>query len=80
VNKELLIDVTQSEVNIALLENRKLVELHSESANSSFNVGDIYLGRVTKLNNGLNAAFVEIGFEKEAFLHYTDMGPFLGAF
>lgn len=80
MNKELLIDVTQSEVNIALLENRKLVELHSESANSSFNVGDIYLGRVTKLNNGLNAAFVEIGFEKEAFLHYTDMGPFSRSF
>jgi len=76
VHKELLIDVTQSEINIALLENRKLVELHSESANSNFNVGDIYLGRVTKLNNGLNAAFVEIGYEKEAFLHYTDMGPF----
>lgn len=75
IQKELIIDASRSEVNIALLENKKLVELHTQVANSEFNVGDIFLGRVTKLNNGLNAAFVEIGHEKEAFLHYTDMGP-----
>jgi ribonuclease G len=75
VNKELIIDFGPSEVLIALLENKKLVELHREKSNNSFSVGDIHLGRVKRIVQGLNAAFVDIGYEKDAFLHYLDLGP-----
>jgi len=76
VNKELIINVAPSGVEIALLEDKKLVELHNEKADASFAVGDLYLGKVKKLIPGLNAAFVDVGFEKDAFLHYTDLSPF----
>jgi ribonuclease G len=75
VSKELIIDVASSEIDIALLENKKLVELNKEKSNLKFAVGDIYLGRVKKIMPGLNAAFVDIGYEKDAFLHYLDLGP-----
>ncbi len=77
MTKELIINTTPQGVEIALLEDKKLVELHSEKADANFAVGDIYLGRVKKLIPGLNAAFVEIGFEKDAFLHYTDLSPYV---
>ena len=76
LNKELIINSSAQGVQIALLEDKKLVELHNEKADASFNVGDLYLGRVKKLIPGLNAAFVDVGFEKDAFLHYTDLSPF----
>lgn len=76
MNKELIINVAPSGVEIALLEDKKLVELHNEKADASFAVGDLYLGKVKKLIPGLNAAFVDVGFEKDAFLHYTDLSPF----
>ena len=63
-------------MEIALLEDKKLVELHHEKADASFAVGDLYLGKVKKLIPGLNAAFVDVGFEKDAFLHYTDLSPY----
>jgi ribonuclease G len=63
-------------VEIALLEDKKLVELHHEKTDASFAVGDLYLGKVKKLIPGLNAAFVDVGFEKDAFLHYTDLSPY----
>lgn len=75
MSKELIIDVTSSDISIALLENKKLVELNREKSNLKFSVGDIYLGRVKKLMPGLNAAFVDVGYEKDAFLHYLDLGP-----
>jgi ribonuclease G len=75
VNKELIIDGSSSEVIIALLEDKKLVELHKEFNDNDYAVGDIYLGRVKKLITGLNAAFVDVGYEKDAFLHYLDLGP-----
>ncbi len=75
VNKELIINASPSEVNIALLEEKVLVELNKEKTNSSFAVGDVYLGRVKKIMPGLNAAFVDVGYEKDAFLHYLDLGP-----
>src|SRR6478672_11912441 len=77
VTKELIINALPQGVEIALLEDKKLVELHSEKADASFAVGDLYLGRVKKLIPGLNAAFVEVGFEKDAFLHYTDLSPYV---
>jgi ribonuclease G len=62
-------------VEIALLEDKYLVELHKERSNTGFGVGDIYLGKVRKIMPGLNAAFVNVGYEKDAFLHYLDLGP-----
>ncbi len=76
MNKELIINIAPTGVEIALLEDKKLVELHNEKADSSFSVGDLYLGKVKKLIPGLNAAFVDVGFEKDAFLHYTDLSPY----
>lgn len=74
MNKELIIDSTKDEVNIALLENKLLVELHKEKKITACSVGDVFLGRVNKFMPGLNACFVDIGFEKEGFLHHLDMG------
>jgi ribonuclease G len=75
VSKELVIDTSSGDVSIALLEDKRLVELNKEKSNPQFAVGDIYLGKVKKLMPGLNAAFVDVGFEKDAFLHYLDLGP-----
>ena len=76
MNKELIINAGPTGVEIALLEDKKLVELHSESADMNFAVGDLYLGKVKKLIPGLNAAFIDVGYEKDAFLHYTDLSPY----
>ena len=76
MNKELIINAAPQGVEIALLEDKKLVELHHDKADGSFAVGDLYLGKVKKLIPGLNAAFVDVGFEKDAFLHYTDLSPY----
>ena len=72
---ELVVDVQPKEVSIAVLEDKSLVELQKEARNVSFAVGDIYLGRVKKLMPGLNAAFIDVGYKKDAFLHYLDLGP-----
>lgn len=75
MNKELIIDATSVEVQIALIEDKHLVELHAEQGKHDFAVGDFYLGKVKKIISGLNAAFVDVGYEKDAFLHYLDLGP-----
>ena len=75
MEKELIINSTPDVVEIALLENSKLVELQYQKTNNNFSVGDIFLGTVKRLMPGLNAAFVDIGHKKDAFLHYTDLGP-----
>ncbi len=77
LTKELIINAVPQGVEIALLEDKKLVELHNEKADANFAVGDLYLGKVKKLIPGLNAAFVDVGFEKDAFLHYTDLSPYV---
>jgi len=77
LTKELIINAASQGVEIALLEDKKLVELHSEKADANFAVGDLYLGKVKKLIPGLNAAFIDVGFEKDAFLHYTDLSPYV---
>lgn len=74
-NRELVISSAGKEMNIALLEDKRLVELSTEQANMKFAVGDIYLAKVKKIVSGLNAVFVELGYEKDAFLHYHDLGP-----
>jgi ribonuclease G len=73
-NKDLIIDVNDSEVSLALLEDKQLIELNKEKRNIKFSVGDIYLGKVKKIMPGLNAAFVNVGYERDAFLHYLDLG------
>ncbi len=75
MNKELIINVTSNEITIALVEDKQLVELNTERCKTGFAVGDIYLGKVRKIMPGLNAAFVNIGHEKDAFIHYLDLGP-----
>ena len=74
VNNELIVNATSSEIVIALLEDKQLVELNKEKSNKKFAVGDIYLGKVKKIMPGLNAAFVDVGYERDAFLHYLDLG------
>ncbi|MBU0487878.1 MAG: Rne/Rng family ribonuclease [Bacteroidetes bacterium] len=74
MNNELIINSSPSEITIALIEDKRLVEIHKERTNKSFSVGDIYMGRVRKIIPGLNAAFVDVGYEKDAFLHYLDLG------
>ena len=74
MNRELIVNVTPAEVTIALCEDKVLVELNKEQCKTGFAVGDIYLGKVRKIMPGLNAAFVNIGHEKDAFIHYSDLG------
>ncbi len=74
MKSELIVDVQPSEVSIALLEDSRLVSLQKEARNIAYAVGDIYLAKVKKLMPGLNAAFVNVGYEKDAFLHYLDLG------
>jgi ribonuclease G len=73
-NKDLIIDVSDSEVSLALLEDKQLIELNKEKQNIRFSVGDIYLGKVKKIMPGLNAAFINVGYDRDAFLHYLDLG------
>jgi ribonuclease G len=75
VNAELVINSTPTGVDIALLHDRALIELHREVRNQQYGVGDVYLGRVRKLIPHLNACFVDVGYDKDAFLHYQDLGP-----
>lgn len=75
MKRSLIIQSTNTGLDIALLEDDKLVEYHQDVANQEYMVGDIYLGKVKKILPGLNACFVDIGHEKNAFLHYHDLGP-----
>lgn len=75
MNKELVVSSGEEYLKIALLEDGRLMELHQENVDLNFAVGDMYLGKVKKLAPSLNAAFVDIGYSKDAFLHYHDLGP-----
>ncbi|MBQ1773092.1 MAG: Rne/Rng family ribonuclease [Prevotella sp.] len=74
MTSEVVIDVRQNEVSIALLEDKNLVEYQTEPRSASFAVGNIYIAKVRKLMAGLNASFVDVGYERDAFLHYLDLG------
>ena len=76
---ELVINKNSNETVIALLNDKRLIELHREKGNVQWAVGDIYLGKVKKVMTGLNAAFIDVGYEKDAFLHYLDLGPQAGS-
>lgn len=75
MKSELIVDVQEKEISIALLEDSRLVSLQKENRNQAYAVGDLYLAKVKKIMPGLNAAFVDVGYEKDAFLHYLDLGP-----
>ena len=80
-DKDLIVDVTSTEVHIALMENHRLIEYNTESSTGNkFTVGDVHLGKVKKILPNLNAAFVDIGDKKEAFIHYLDLGLYFTAF
>ena len=74
MNKELIISAHEDEINMALLEDKQLVELHREKTSQHYAVGDIYLGKVRKIMTGLNACFVTLGDDKDGFMHYLDLG------
>lgn len=74
MKSELVVDVQQKEISIALLEDSRLVSLQKESRNIAYAVGDLYLAKVKKIMPGLNAAFLDVGYDKDAFLHYLDLG------
>lgn len=79
MNLELVVDARPNGIWLALMRDGKLIELHEEQGNTDFAVGDIYLGKVRKVVPSLNAAFVDVGYEKDAFLHYLDLGPQFGS-
>lgn len=79
MSNELIISAAQDGCRIALLKDKQLVEFHEDQQGSKFVVGDIYLGTVKKVVQGLNAAFIDIGYEKDAFLHYLDLGAQFGS-
>jgi len=75
VNNELIIRSSSTSVDFALLKDGKLIELHKDEEDNQFSVGDIFIAKIRKTVSGLNAAFVNVGYEKDAFLHYHDLGP-----
>ncbi|WP_036380396.1 ribonuclease E/G [Muricauda sp. MAR_2010_75] len=79
MNRELIVRSSPEAVDFALLKDGKLIELHKEEDNNNFSVGDIFLAKIRKPVTGLNAAFVNVGYEKDAFLHYHDLGPQLSS-
>ena len=74
MTSEVIIDAQSKEISIALLEDKRLVEYQREPREASFSVGNIYVAKVKKLMPGLNACFVDVGYERDAFLHYLDLG------
>lgn len=79
MSQDFVIDFSPFEINSALLENKQLVEFKKDKTDLKFSVGDIYLGKVKKIMPGLNAAFIDVGYGKDAFLHYLDLGPQFGS-
>ena len=74
MNKELIVSATDSDIQLALLEDKQLVELHKDKTGNKIHVGDIYVGKVRKIMPGLNAAFIDVGEDKDGFVHYLDLG------
>lgn len=74
MSNEVIIDTQKKEISIALLEDGKLTEFQREELQQSYSVGNMYLAKVKKLMPGLNACFVDVGYERDAFLHFLDLG------
>ena len=71
---ELIIRSNSSDIDFALLRDGKLIELNKETNDNKFSVGDIFIAKIGKVLTGLNAAFVNVGYPKDGFLHYHDLG------
>ena len=80
MTSEVVIDVQQKDISIALMEDKQLVEYQNEPREASFSVGNIYIAKVKKLMPGLNACFVDVGYERDAFLHYLDLGSHFNSY
>ena len=77
MNTELVIQSAKDSVNIVVLKEGRLMELHKLPLNKNVcSVFDIYLARVKRIASSLNAAFLDMGQDKDAFLHYHDLGPY----
>lgn len=74
MTSEVIVDVQPKEISIALLEDKRLAEFQKEGRAEHYSVGNLYLAKVKKLMPGLNACFVNVGYERDAFLHYLDLG------
>ena len=74
MTSEVIVDVQKKDISIALLEDKRLVEFQQEGRSEQYSVGNIYLAKVRKIMPGLNACFVNVGYERDAFLHYLDLG------
>jgi len=79
MNNELIISANENDIQLALLEDKQLVELHKDKAGNKVHVGDVYVGKVRKIMPGLNAAFIDVGEEKDGFVHYLDLGTNYGS-
>ena len=77
MKKEIIINATDNEVRLALTEDNQLAELYVETPERERMVGDIYLGKVARVMPGIRAAFIDIGFKQDAFLHFSDIGSSL---
>ncbi|MCF0243648.1 MAG: Rne/Rng family ribonuclease [Bacteroidaceae bacterium] len=80
MTSEIIIDAQPKNISIALLEDKKLVEYQTESREQNFSVGNVYVAKVKKIMPGLNACFVDVGYERDAFLHYLDLGAQYSSF
>ena len=80
MRSELIVDVKPTSISTALLEDGRLMSLQKESRDASYALGNLYFAKVKKLMPGLNAAFVNVGYGKEAFLHYLDLGSQFGSY
>src|SRR5574343_1252306 len=80
MTSKVVIYVREKEISIALLEDKNLVEYQNEPRQASFSVGNIYAAKVKKLMPGLNACFVDVGYERDAFLHYLDLGSHFNSY
>ena len=80
MTSEVVIDVQQNDISIALMEDKQLVEYQNEPREASFSVGNIYIAKVKRLMPGLNACFVDVGYERDAFLHYLDLGSHFNSY
>ena len=75
MNNELIIRSSSTSVDFALLKDGKLIELHKDEEDNQFSVGDIFIAKIRKSVSGLNASFINVGHQKDGFLHYHDLGP-----
>ncbi|PEN11353.1 ribonuclease G [Longibacter salinarum] len=79
MSKEIVVNVEDSRTRIAIVEDGKLAELYIENAENKRTIGNMYLGRIRKVMPSIQAAFVDIGQEQDAFLHFSDLSDNLGA-